>query len=94
MGSCLDQNESEAEELHGWGHLVREIRGRVSPTSSRRPTVTRSVVKFEANGRWARVLFRWETVQVKRDVIYDLQADHVVDVISGDERDELQQRDP
>ena len=33
------------------------------------------------------------TVQVKRNVIYDLQADHVIDLISGDERDELQLRD-
>ena len=27
MGSCLDTNESEAKELHWWGHLVREIQG-------------------------------------------------------------------
>ena len=30
----------------------------------------------------------------KHNVIYDLQADHVIDLISGGERDELQLRDP
>ena len=50
-------------------------------------------VKFEVNGRWARVRFHWDNVQVKHNVIYDLQADHVVDLISGEDRDELQLRD-
>ena len=51
------------------------------------------MLKFEVNGRWARVRLHWENVQVKHNVIYDLQADHVVDLISGDDRDELQLRD-
>jgi hypothetical protein len=38
-------------------------------------------------------LFEWEDVEVKRDVVFDLQADHVVDLISDEERDELQLRD-
>jgi hypothetical protein len=50
-------------------------------------------LKFEANGKWARLLFEWEDVEVKRDVVFDLQADHVVDLISDEERDELQLRD-
>ena len=51
-------------------------------------------IDFEANGRWARVKFFWGDPHIKRNVIYDLQADHVIDLISGDERDELQLRDP
>ena len=51
------------------------------------------LLDFEVNGKWARLRFRWDNVEVKRNVIYDLQADHVVDIISDDERDELQLRD-
>jgi len=49
---------------------------------------------FEVNGRFARMKFFWENVQVKHAVIFDLEADHVVDVLSGEERSDLQLRGP
>ena len=33
-------------------------------------------------------------LHVRRDVIYDLQAEDEVDVVDDDERDELRHRDP
>ena len=51
-------------------------------------------IHFEGNGRWARVRFWWEDSEVRRTVIYDLQAEDVVDLISDDERDELHSRNP
>jgi hypothetical protein len=48
---------------------------------------------FEANGKWARLRFKWANVHIKRDVIYDLQAEDVIDVLEDDERDELLPRD-
>jgi hypothetical protein len=50
-------------------------------------------VKYELNGKWARVRFHWDDAGVKQAVIYDLRADEVVDLISGEERDELRLRD-
>jgi hypothetical protein len=50
-------------------------------------------VRFEGNGRYARLRFFWADHVIKRDVIYDLQADEVVDLIDDDERDDLQTRD-
>ena len=49
-------------------------------------------VKFEPNGRFARVYFYWEDVRVKHAVIYDLQADEVLDVFSSDEMDGIRLR--
>ena len=46
-------------------------------------------VKFEPNGRWARVYFYWEDPHVKHAIVLDLQAQQVLDVISGDEMDSL-----
>jgi len=50
-------------------------------------------LRFENNGRWARVKFWWDTPEIKRDVVYDLQAEDVVDLVEDDERDELRGRD-
>jgi hypothetical protein len=50
-------------------------------------------VKFEPNGRWARVHFYWEDVRVKHAVIYDLQADEVLDGFSSEEMDNIRTRD-
>ena len=46
-------------------------------------------VKFEPNGRWARVYFYWEDPHTKHAIVLDLQAQQVLDVISGDEMDSL-----
>jgi hypothetical protein len=48
---------------------------------------------FESNGRWARLRFRWDDHVTKRNVMYDLQADNLVDLIDDDERDDLRGRD-
>ena len=46
-------------------------------------------VKFEPNGRWARVNFYWEDPRVKHGIVLDLQAQQVLDVISAEEMDAL-----
>jgi hypothetical protein len=46
-------------------------------------------VKFELNGRWARVRFEWDDAEVRNAVIYDLEAEEVQDLISGDDLDRL-----
>ncbi|HET9939373.1 MAG TPA: hypothetical protein VFQ28_11305 [Gaiella sp.] len=51
-------------------------------------------VKFEGNGKFARLKFFWADLAIKRDVIYDLEADEVVDLLDDDERDGLLPRDP
>jgi hypothetical protein len=40
------------------------------------------------------VKFFWDDVRVKHKVIFDLEADHVVDLLSDEERAELQSPDP
>ena len=50
-------------------------------------------VEFEPNGRWARVHFYWETPDVKNAVVYDLQAQEVIDLISAGEIESLRMRD-
>jgi hypothetical protein len=50
-------------------------------------------VKFEPNGRFARVYFYWEDFRVKSAVVYDLQGREGVDVVSADELDGLRLRD-
>ena len=64
------------------------------PTSSRRRDGELGDLNFEANGRWAKVKFWWKDADVRRDVIYDLQAEDEVVVVDDDERDELRHRDP
>jgi len=49
-------------------------------------------VRFEPNGRFARFHFYWDNAQVKHAVIYDLQADEVLDVFSADEMDSIRLR--
>jgi len=51
-------------------------------------------VRFEPNGRRARVRFWWNTVDEKQAIIFDLQAEdvHDDDLLSADEMDELRQR--
>ena len=51
-------------------------------------------IDFEGNGRWARVRFWWDDARIRRDVVFDLEAEDVVDLISDDERDELHSRNP
>lgn len=46
-------------------------------------------VKFEPNGRWARVNFYWKDPRVKHGIVLDLQAEQVLDVISAEEMDAL-----
>jgi hypothetical protein len=50
-------------------------------------------VQFEPNGRWARVHFYWEDPDVKSAVVYDLQAQDVIDLISADAIETLRLRD-
>ena len=51
-------------------------------------------VRFEGNGKFARLKFFWADHGIKQLVIYDLEADEVVDLLEDDERDGLLSRDP
>lgn len=46
-------------------------------------------VEFETNGRWAHIHFYWEDHRVKQAIVFDLEAEDVIDVLSGDDRDKL-----
>jgi hypothetical protein len=51
-------------------------------------------VRFEPNGRRARVRFWWNSVDEKRAIVFDLQAEdvHDDDLLTADEMDELRDR--
>jgi len=44
---------------------------------------------FEQNGKFAHGHIRWETPEQKAHIVYDLEADQVVDLVSPQEIDEL-----
>ena len=44
---------------------------------------------FELNGTFAHVHFYWETVEQKTAIVFDLEADDVVDIVSPEELDKL-----
>jgi hypothetical protein len=46
-------------------------------------------VWFEQNGKFARVHFFWETHEQKARIIFDLEAEDVIDLITPQEADEL-----
>ena len=50
-------------------------------------------MRFEPNGKRARVRFRWNTQDEKRAIIFDLQAEdvHDDDLLSADEMDALRE---
>ena len=50
-------------------------------------------VKFEANGRFARVYFFWVDPGVKYTVIYDLEGQEVIDLLAVDEMEGIARRD-
>ena len=82
LRNCVGSDKSAGKARECVTEIVRDAGGEVG------------LLDFEVNGKWARLRFRWDNVEVKRNVIYDLQADHVVDIIPDDERDELGLRDP
>ena len=44
---------------------------------------------FEQNGKFAHGHIRWETPEQKAHIVYDLEADQVIDLVSPQEIDEL-----
>ena len=52
------------------------------------------IVRFEPNGRWARVGFDWNDAQVKNAVVYDLEGREVLDLLSARELDGVRTREP
>ncbi len=44
---------------------------------------------YETNGRWARIYLEWPNHDSKRDIVYELQGEDVVDVLSREEVDLL-----
>ena len=80
MDNANDHSARKAEEC------IREIVG------SRNGDV--DWVRFEANGRRARVRFRWNTLDEKNAIVFDLEGwdVHDDDLLSAEEMDELRER--
>jgi hypothetical protein len=47
-------------------------------------------VHYEQNGKWARLLFKWDNDDEKAKIVYDLEGTDVIDVLTIDEADELE----
>jgi hypothetical protein len=88
LARCLDGDTSSGKVKGCIDRIVRAAGGAFEHGGEV------GTIHFEGNGRWARVRFWWEDSEVRRTVIYDLQAEDVVDLISDEERGELQSRDP
>lgn len=88
LARCLDGDTSSGKVKGCIDRIVRAAGGAFEHNGE----VGR--IDFEGNGRWARVRFWSEDSEVRGRVIYDLQAEDVVDLISDDERGDLQLRDP
>ena len=82
LARCLDGDTSSGKVRECVADIVTSAHGELGD------------LNFEANGRWAKVKFWWKDADVRRDVIYDLQAEDEVVVVDDDERDELRHRDP
>ena len=52
------------------------------------------MVKFEPNGKWARVGFSWDDPRVKYAVVYDLEGREVLDLLSAGELDGIRTGEP
>ena len=49
-------------------------------------------VKFEPNGKWARVRIEWTSPENRLAILLDLEAEEVHDLLSADEMEELRRR--
>ncbi|MFL5962277.1 MAG: hypothetical protein ACJ757_05225 [Gaiellaceae bacterium] len=49
---------------------------------------------FEQNGRYARVRFYWETQEQKARILFDLEGDEVIDLLTPQEVDDLTRSGP
>ena len=52
------------------------------------------VLRFEPNGKWARVGFSWDDPRVKYAVVYDLEGREVLDLLSAGELDGIRTGEP
>jgi hypothetical protein len=52
------------------------------------------IVKFDLDGRLARVGFAWENERVKNDAVYDLGGRQVHDFLDADELESIRTREP
>ena len=52
------------------------------------------IVKFDLDGRLARVGFAWEVPRVKNAVVYDLGGRQVHDFLDADELESIRIREP
>jgi hypothetical protein len=81
LRDCIGADESAARAESCIRQLVESRNGEVD------------WVRFEPNGKRARVRFRWNTQDEKRAIIFDLQAEdvHDDDLLSADEMDALRE---
>lgn len=75
--ACMGKDQSKAKFASCVESIVAANGGKADP------------VMFETNGRWARAYVYWETQHQKRDIVLDLQAEEIIDLISPAEVDTL-----
>ncbi|MGZ4334951.1 MAG: hypothetical protein ACXVRJ_11865 [Gaiellaceae bacterium] len=77
MRECMGEDWSKQNFEACVGTLVDSSGGRVLG------------VWFEQNAKYAHVHFYWDTLEQKAAILYDLQGEDVVDLITAPEADEL-----
>jgi hypothetical protein len=74
---CMGEDHSKQKFADCVRAIVEDDRGRVES------------LWFEDNGRYARVRFYWETQEQKAKIIFDLEADQVIDLLTPEQVDDL-----
>jgi hypothetical protein len=74
---CMGSDHSKARFEKCVGDIVEQEGGRVEG------------VWFELNGKFAHVHVYWETQEQKANIVFDLEADQVTDLLSVEEADHI-----
>jgi hypothetical protein len=77
LHNCMGSDTSRTKFEECIDRIVRDDGGGVE------------AIYFELNGRWARVHFRWDTVEQRNQIIYDLEGDDAIDLLSSEEADKF-----
>lgn len=73
LHNCMDGDHSRPKFEGCIQAIVNDDGGRVEN------------IRYEVNGRFARVEFYWDTLQQKNQIIFDLEGDDVIDLLDTEE---------
>jgi hypothetical protein len=73
LRSCMGDDHSRDKFESCLNDIVNDDRGSVEQ------------IHYEVNGKWARVYLEWPDVDSKAKIIFDLQAEDVIDTLSRTE---------